>query len=215
MTLIRVKGGTENETAKKNKMHKSRRKIIDVLTGDDIKDTYGWTPEGDKNYKKIETSNKKDSGLSEYRMPLFCPRCKITMNKKLDKKFWYRSGHCFTCQQDMEHELRLNGVYRIWEKSKVFENEISILRELKEKFTEAYESVAPTSEIVGSTGHIEKFEFAGDWEQVRSDIKRDLDEVNELLPLAEQELENIKKEMREKNVEQIIKDFNSGTGNTK
>jgi hypothetical protein len=47
-------------------------------------------------------------------MPLFCPECKKTMKKKLDDKFWRLFGHCWDCQLDFEHYLRLEGKYDEW-----------------------------------------------------------------------------------------------------
>lgn len=202
MTLIRVKGGTENETAKKNKMHKSRRKIIDVMRGEDIKDTYGWTPTAGETAEKNEEERKKreerDSIFSDVRVHT-CPDCGRLFDK-LDRKFYYRTGHCFNCQQDFEHDLRVKGVYTLWEKMKVFQNEISILKDTRSKFQEAYDSIGPTSELVTSEGKIVKFEHLGNFEKVREDIKTKIADIDEILPVAEDELENIVKELREKNV---------------
>jgi ribosomal protein L37AE/L43A len=52
--------------------------------------------------------------MSKVRMPLFCPECKKTMKKKLDDKFWRIFGHCWNCQLDFEHKLRLEGKYDEW-----------------------------------------------------------------------------------------------------
>ena len=52
--------------------------------------------------------------MSEVRMPLFCPDCKKTMKKKLDDKFWRLFEHCWDCQIDFEHKLRLEGKYDEW-----------------------------------------------------------------------------------------------------
>jgi len=52
--------------------------------------------------------------MSEVRMPLFCKKCKKTMKRKLDDKFWRIFGHCWNCQLDFEHKLRLEGKYDEW-----------------------------------------------------------------------------------------------------
>jgi hypothetical protein len=52
--------------------------------------------------------------MSEVRMPLFCKKCKKTMKIKLDDKFWRIFGHCWNCQLDFEHKLRLDGKYDEW-----------------------------------------------------------------------------------------------------
>jgi hypothetical protein len=61
--------------------------------------------------------------MAEARVPLFCPKCKKTMKKKLDNKFWYLYKHCFDCQIDFENKLRLEGKYKEWETKKVKNNQ--------------------------------------------------------------------------------------------
>ena len=61
--------------------------------------------------------------MAEVRVPLFCPKCKKTMKKKLDNKFWYLYKHCFDCQIDFENKLRLEGKYKEWETKKVKKNQ--------------------------------------------------------------------------------------------
>ena len=61
--------------------------------------------------------------MAEARVPLFCPKCKTTMKKKLDNKFWYLYKHCFDCQIDFENKLRIEGKYKEWELSKTKNNQ--------------------------------------------------------------------------------------------
>lgn len=210
MTLIKVKDGTVNETAQRNKMHKSRRKIIDVMRGDDIKDTFGWTPEKSeldvRDQEEAERKLAREELFKEIRTPNFCPKCDRFMKGRFDRKMYYRTGHCFKCQQEYEHVLRVNGLYQLWERMKVYQNEIAILRDTKQKFEEAKEAVSPTSKFVTSSeGHIEEFKMLGNIEDVRADIQSKIDDINELLPEAEKVLESIIDELKDRDVNNLVK----------
>jgi len=67
-----------------------------------------------KQKEKGDIKSELTDIMSEVRMPLFCPECKKTMKKKLDDKFWRLFGHCWDCQLDFEHKLRLEGKYDEW-----------------------------------------------------------------------------------------------------
>ena len=71
----------------------------------------GYTP---KQKEKGDIKSELTDIMSEVRMPLFCKECKKTMKKKLDDKFWRLFGHCWDCQLDFEHYLRLEGKYDEW-----------------------------------------------------------------------------------------------------
>ena len=79
--------------------------------------------EGKKEDKGGETRKSELTDImAEARVPLFCPKCKKTMKKKLDNKFWYLYKHCFNCQVDIEHKLRLEGKYDDWALEKTKNN---------------------------------------------------------------------------------------------
>ena len=61
--------------------------------------------------------------MQSIRMPLFCPKCKKTMKKKLDDKFWRLFEHCWDCQIDFEHKLRLEGKYDEWATERAKKNQ--------------------------------------------------------------------------------------------
>ena len=57
--------------------------------------------------------------MQEARMPLFCPKCKKVMKKRLDNKMWNIYNHLlFDCQSKFENKLRIEGKYEDWEKKK-------------------------------------------------------------------------------------------------
>lgn len=211
MTLIRVDGGTFNKTDAKHKMHKSRRKILDVMDGNYTKDTFGYRETQEERGERLRREEEQgrakrelDDAMKEFRMPWFCPKCKNYMGNKFDKKFWLRTGHCFTCQQDYEHKLRVSGLYPLWERIKIFQNEISILKEQRVKFAEALDSDMAVSQLVNSDGTITSFEFAGRWETIKQELKSEIEWIDETLPAAENELKRMIDELNEKDIENIV-----------
>lgn len=208
MTLIKIKGEGSNDSDARNQMHKTRRKVLDVMNGTDTKDTFGWTPtkkETDSKNEVIDLEREEKRKLFDsIRTPSFCPKCKKFMKGRMDVKFYNRTGACFTCQQDYEHRLRTNGLYELWERIKIFQNEVSIMLEHKEKLADAYNSLTPTSEFISSDGHITTFEFAGNWQEIKESIRTDLDWIEETLPAAQEKLEEMKSQLREKDIKNIV-----------
>ena len=80
----------------------------------------GYTP---KEKEKGDIKSELTDIMSEVRMPLFCKECKKTMKKKLDDKFWRLFGHCWECQIQFEHELRLEGKYDEWATNRAKKNQ--------------------------------------------------------------------------------------------
>jgi ribosomal protein L37AE/L43A len=80
----------------------------------------GYTP---KQKEKGDIKSELTDIMSEVRMPLFCKECKKTMKKKLDDKFWRLFGHCWDCQIQFEHKLRLEGKYDEWSTNRAKNNQ--------------------------------------------------------------------------------------------
>ena len=74
----------------------------------------GYQGEQEKNLGGKTRESELSKIMKSVRMPLFCPKCKKTMKKKLDDKFWRLFEHCWDCQIDFEHKLRLEGKYDEW-----------------------------------------------------------------------------------------------------
>ena len=80
----------------------------------------GYTP---KQKEKGDIKSELTDIMSEVRMPLFCKKCKKSMKKKLDDKFWRLFGHCWECQIQFEHQLRLEGKYDDWSTNRAKNNQ--------------------------------------------------------------------------------------------
>ena len=98
--------------------------------------------------KKVTKHGDKISELSEImqeaRMPWFCPSCKKTMKKRLDNKMWLLYNHCFDCQIDIEHKMRIEGTFNEWVQQKIIANKLSWIKDQKEKLIEFKEQDEPT-----------------------------------------------------------------------
>ena len=101
---------------KSKDMERQNKALADLMSGKEyVKDYVQVGYEGKQENLGGKT---RESDISEVlqsaRMPWFCPKCKKTMKKRLDDKFWYLYKHCFDCQIDFENKLRLKGKYDEW-----------------------------------------------------------------------------------------------------
>ena len=108
--------GYSKETERQNKA------LSNLLKGQEVEKRSMVGYEG-KQKEKGDIKSELTDIMSEVRVPLFCPKCKKTMKKKLDNKFWYLYKHCFNCQVDIEHKLRLEGKYDDWAINKAKDNQ--------------------------------------------------------------------------------------------
>ena len=83
----------------------------------------GYQGEQEKNLGGKTRESELSKIMQSVRMPLFCPKCKKTMKKKLDDKFWRLFEHCWDCQLDFENKLRLEGKYDEWALQKTKSNQ--------------------------------------------------------------------------------------------
>ena len=128
--------GYSKESERQNKV------LGDLLSGREPDKRVMIGYEG-KGKEKGDVIPKMTELMQDVRMPLFCPSCGKVMKKRLDDKMWRLYGHCFDCQLDFEHKLRLEGKYEEWEKQKVKENKISFLKEQIQAIKEWKDMKAP------------------------------------------------------------------------
>ena len=97
--------------------------LKDLISGKQHEKSYTQVGYEGKKEKQGDIKSELTDIMAEARVPLFCPKCKKTMKKRLDNKFWYLYKHCFDCQIDFEHKLRLEGKYDEWATNKVKKNQ--------------------------------------------------------------------------------------------
>tara|TARA_B100001057_G_C22277193_1_gene729296 strand:- start:2 stop:526 length:525 start_codon:yes stop_codon:yes gene_type:complete len=109
--------GYSKDAERQNKVLK------DLISGKEHKKSYTQVGYEGKKEKQGDIKSELTDIMAQARVPLFCPKCKKTMKKKLDNKFWYLYKHCFDCQIDFEHKLRLKDEYKEWELGKTKNNQ--------------------------------------------------------------------------------------------
>lgn len=211
MTLIKVKDGTYNRTERLGKMHKSRKVILDVLNGEYRKDTFGtYIPnQSEIDARELEEKSRREEISDALRITHSCPKCNRLFDK-LDRKFYYRVGHCFNCQIHFETELRGMGLWLEYEEMKLIQNELSIFRDHKQKFEEALEGIKPYAEMVTDSGLINRFEISDEQiKQIKEDIQDDLNFIEEKTPIMMERLSSIIESLIKKDKTGIIEEHDS------
>ena len=97
--------------------------LKDLISGKQHEKSYTQVGYEGKKEKQGDIKSELTDIMAEARVPLFCPKCKTTMKKKLDDKFWYLYKHCFDCQIDFENKLRIEGKYDDWAINKAKDNQ--------------------------------------------------------------------------------------------
>tara|TARA_R100001377_G_scaffold53662_1_gene31579 strand:+ start:194 stop:742 length:549 start_codon:yes stop_codon:yes gene_type:complete len=93
--------------------------------------------------KDRERINKKFEATKEARMPWFCPSCTKVMKRRLDDKTWLMYSHCFNCQLQVEHKMRIEGTYDAWMDKKVLANKLAWIKDQKVLIQEFKEQDTP------------------------------------------------------------------------
>ena len=135
--------GKSKEAERQNNALKS------ILKGEKPEKRVFFGYEGDKKLAKKEFEEaqrqieEKLEATKEARMPWFCPECDKVMKKRLDNRMWYLYGHCFDCQIDVEHKMKIAGVYDEWEEEKIKTNKLAWLQDKKQELIEFKKQKTP------------------------------------------------------------------------
>lgn len=181
-----------------------RRKINEVMKKTDERIVVGWRPsmqdrkEGEvwegPDGKQWTVKNgiiQNITKLDSAKTPFWCPQCSKPMNHRLDVKFWNKKGKCMDCVIVEETKIRKEGRWVEYEKSVMKANFIAELKDTIKELEHVYETVS-APEIVHADDTrilmIEKWHV--DIEQVKEDIKNDLEKLRAKLIEVESENEN-------------------------
>ena len=173
--------GYSKETERQNKV------LGDLLSGKTPEKRIIVGYEGKKEVTGDKVS-KMTELMQEARMPLFCPKCKKVMKKRLDNKMWNIYNHCFDCQSKFENKLRIEGKYKDWEKKKIRANKISFIKEQIQAIEEWRDMKAPEwyNNVGVNTPELEKEQWDVDTTQIQLMADEALEKFTETL----KELEN-------------------------
>jgi len=193
---------------KKKYMHPTRRKLVDMVqTGEyDKNTTIGYTKADEKRevgdvwedehnrYEKKEgyilKTGKNSEAFDEIRKYIqeknTCKNseCKTIKVTDKDKKFISKGGYCMNCTVDMEHELRVKGVFKEYETYKVSTRMIIYGKQKLEELNQSLSDVKPFYEYVNEDGSTEKWELPTTVEEAKK-------EIQELIDTGQKELEEI------------------------
>tara|TARA_A100001391_G_scaffold88669_1_gene58661 strand:- start:265 stop:795 length:531 start_codon:yes stop_codon:yes gene_type:complete len=174
--------GYSKETERQNKV------LGDLLSGKTPEKRIMVGYEGKKEVTGDKVS-KMTELMQEARMPLFCPKCKKVMKKRLDSKMWNIYNHCFDCQSKFENKLRIEGKYEDWEKKKIRANKISFIKEQIQAIEEWRDMKAPEwyNNVGVNTPELEKEQWDVDTTQIQLMADEALEKFTETLKKLENE----------------------------
>ena len=179
--------GYSKEAERQNKA------LGNLLKGQEVEKRTIVGYEGKKKEKGDIKSELTDI-MSEVRMPLFCPKCKKTMKKKLDDKFWKTKGHCFDCQIEFENKLRVKGEFDTYAKEIINGNKKAFLKDMKQSLDE-FEETGGKVEWLNSVG-VQDVELEKEkWEMGESEFAKVVDEAKEHITKLEKAIEDESKEL--------------------
>lgn len=127
-----------------------------------------------------------------------CKKCnrEIRWGNKYDRKMFNKTGRCFDCLIEEETELRIKGQFKLYESKKLLENELSYLKDVKQKLRESKEYVKSEQKLtfVNSNGMVEEWSNQARQELEKS-IKKDWVTCLKKITLAEAQLKKVTDEI--------------------
>lgn len=130
----------------------------------------------------------------------------IRWGTKLDQYFFFRTGLCENCLITYETDLRILGIYEIYEKYKLISYELGRVTDVKEKLKEVIkffeEDNGDVEMICNSEGFIERWKNTNT-EKIKEDAVRDLELINKKI----EELSKLQEENKRLYIESV-KPFN-------
>jgi len=145
-----------------------------------------------KNGYKHRVSKK-----AQYVFEQRCTVCNADMKwgNHLDQKIYPKTQRCYECNIEFECILRSTGIYNDYEKFKMINNELSMMKDFKSKvvdsiaYLENYTPQSKNPQFFNEDGSNEIWVDDTDRREiVLKDLKEDLDKVNSGIALAESEL---------------------------
>ena len=177
-------------------MERQNKALKDLLSGREHEKDY--TLVGYEAKKDNRGGETRESELSKVmqsvRMPLFCPKCKKAMKKKLDDKFWRTKGHCFDCQIEFENKLKVKGEFDDYAKNIINGNKKAYLKDLKQSLVE-FEETGGKVEWLNDVGAFTPELEREIWEMGETEFAKVVDEAKQYITKLEKAIEDESKEL--------------------
>jgi hypothetical protein len=209
-------------------MHKSRKLIIDTVFGreDNTQRVFGyegdtekkrevgerWVDKDGKEWEQKEGFKVSVTQMDEVRQFLqkmstcHSKKCETKQYSKADKKLIIKTGYCIVCLDKLEKELKLDGTFPFYEDYKVTLNKLGFIRDFKQKCEDSYNSLKKDFQMVSEDGRIENWTWEVDIEQVKKDLKSDIDNSYEAIELLLERKRLLEEKFIELNHPELIKD---------
>ena len=121
-----------------------------------------------------------------------CKDCKmeIKWGNRYDQVFFNKTGRCQECVAKFESKLRLEGTFEDYEKKKVFQNQLSISKDLKTKIEESLSFVESNKKISFPNGDGTLDEWTIERRDlIIKDLKKDLKKIDKTILKLQNKIE--------------------------
>lgn len=114
-----------------------------------------------------------------------CKKCNMDVRwgNYLDDRVWPKTGYCYDCFINFQTELKMMGMFEIYNELQDLKNERSILEDYKKKFEESQkfcqENQGKPVEFLEEDGSFERWEGLQDYTKILEDVTNDLVKINE------------------------------------
>lgn len=128
-----------------------------------------------------------------------CNRDVAWSNNQNDIKFFNKTGKCYDCVIEEEHQMRLDGTFEIYEKIKVIKNQRSYLKDLKGKIEESINWLQNKSnkiEYINEDGSKDTWTDVSRGDFI-TEAENDLVEINKSLILCDVSIDMLETELNE------------------
>lgn len=150
---------------------------------------------------------KKAKIINEQR----CKECNMDVRwgNYLDDRVWPKTGMCYDCYINFQTNLKLTGMFEIYNELQDLKNERSILEDYKKKFEESKkfceENQGKPVEFLEEDGSFERWEGIQDYNKILEDLNKDLEllykrleELNAKIKEYEEQYESAKSQRNNK-----------------
>lgn len=161
-----------------------------------------WTDEEGNTWEQRQGYKIKKGVFDQLRQELNSfPNCrKETCTCKTPSRADYKMrtyhGMCLDCVVDMEHELKLEGRYAEYEKTKMKQNAMGWLRDSEQEVEELKFAIKKAPEFVTVDGNVNTWELEYDPEKMAASITEQFDKVRQQIftqyEITEEEFINFK-----------------------
>ncbi len=173
------------------KLKKWDQRIVVATT--DVKSVHADRKEGevwtDNNGKKWTRKNglvQSISKTSQFRVPLWCPKCQKTMKHKFDTKMWNMHGFCYDCVIKWHTQMKLDGTFDEYERKFMQRNEKAYLMDMiKER--EDYIRTFRTPQAHYSDGRWDELAPMSQFKGVMAEVQADIEACKKRIKQIEDE----------------------------